>query len=74
VDEGGFAPDRGLDGTRSATELSLLIGTHVVARVELAATQGTPFRPQGSVGVLAKMPADIPPYAPDDLLAARPRA
>lgn len=38
--------------------LFLPIGTHVVTRVDLAATVGTPARPKGSVGVIAKMPAD----------------
>lgn len=38
--------------------LFLPIGTHVVTRVDLAATQGTPYRPKGSVGVITKMPAD----------------
>lgn len=38
--------------------LFLPIGTQVVTRADIVATQGTPHRPKGSVGVVTKMPAD----------------
>lgn len=38
--------------------LFLPLGTHIVTRVDILPTQGTPHRPKGSVGVVTTIPSD----------------